>query len=75
MAIKDEYEFQFTAGMGIRKYVRDMLEGEVFSGAEIRWMEQKRLMSSLFRVRGRDAKLTENRVVSYIRMGRESSSR
>lgn len=63
-----EYEFSFTAGMLVRKNLRYMLESEKFSGRDIRWLEDKGFIESTFRVRGKDAKLTEQRIDHYIKI-------
>lgn len=60
-------EFTFTAGIFIRKKLRQMLESERFEGRDIRWMEDKGWIESVFRVRG-DIKAVESRVNRYIKI-------
>ena len=66
----NEYEFRIIAGILVRKYLRQILEIERFSGREIRWMEDKGWIESVFRVRGKasDAKAIESRVDAYIKI-------
>jgi hypothetical protein len=63
----NDYEFQFTAGVLVRKNVRILLESEVFSSGGIRWLEDKRWTFSTFRVRGVRAKQFEERLRHYLR--------
>ena len=61
-----DYEFQFTAGVLVRKKVRTLLESEVFSSGGIRWLEDKRWTFSTFRVRGGSAQQFEERLRHYL---------
>ena len=62
-----EYEFRFAAGVLIRKNIRTILESEKFIGRNIRWMEEKGWLDSVFRIRGEyaDAKAVESRLDAY----------
>ena len=64
-----EYEFRFFVGVLVRKHLRQMLESERFSGRDIRWLEDKGWIESVFRVRGNasDVKAVESRVDAYIK--------
>lgn len=44
--------FQFVAGLFVRRGVRDMLTNEVFYGKDIKWIEYKNLLDSVFHIRG-----------------------
>ena len=62
-----EYEFRYTAGVLVRKHIRTILESERFIGRNIRWMEEKGWLYSVFRIRGEyaDAKAVESRLEAY----------
>jgi len=64
-----EYEFRVLAGALVRKNVRTLLDSEIFYGRDIRWMEDKGWLESVFRVRGEynDSKAVENRLEEYIK--------
>ena len=66
----NEYEFRFTAGILVRKHLRQMLESERFSGRNIRWIENKGWLESMFRVRGNaeDVRAVESRFYEYSKM-------
>ena len=65
-----EYEFRCTAGALVRKHLQTILENEQFSGRNIRWMEEKGWLESVFRVRGifADTKAVESRVDTYSKL-------
>ena len=66
----NEYEFRFTAGILVIKHLRQMLESERFSGRNIRWIENKGWLESMFRVRGNaeDVRAVESRFYEYSKM-------
>ena len=65
--IASECEFSFRAGVLLRKNIRTILKSEWFFGRNIRWMEEKGWLESLFRIRGEyfDVKAVETRLDTY----------
>jgi hypothetical protein len=63
-----EQEFSFEAGALVRRFVREMLDDEVFVGRKIRWKENRRWLDSRFFVRGdeNDIAATASRIRAYI---------
>ena len=67
--MSNESEFRIDVGVLYRRYFREILQEEVFSGRPIRWVEHKRWLDSTFRVRGpnQDVGAIATRLQEYAR--------